>query len=442
MPTDDRDDEEIERDDDEATDAEDAEDERDDGADDDGADDDGADDDGADDDGADDDGADDDGADDDGADDDGADDDGADDEPASAARASGDDGDEPSSSRAGRATGKDAKKAERQKSAATRLAAARAAKAARKAAKRGKELKEEKAPLDTIADTAVAQRVASFGDWASENRPTVYAIVGAIVIAIAGTIGYLQYRDAQLAAAGAALSAAVEIANARIRDEEEIPGENDPPSYTSVTARAEAAIAAFDAVVAQHGGTPAAAWAHLGRGQALMALERYADARAAFQAAIDADGSDGAVLWRALEGKGFTFEAEEDWAQAAEAYTELGRIEDGRFDPVAKYHLARSYIARDQREQATDTLRTLVESLRNAADDESAQDFAYVLAQAEVRLRELDPSAVPARPTLGGGPGGGLVVDPGAGGDSPQITPEQIQEMLRRMQQQGGGEDE
>jgi hypothetical protein len=141
-------------------------------------------------------------------------------------------------------------------------------------------------------------------------------------------------------------------------------------------------------------------------------------------------------VWRALEGKGFTLEAEEHWDQALEVYQEMARVDDGRFEPVAKYHMARMYLAKGDRDRATETLRGVVDHLREAENDENAQDFEYVLAQAQIRLRALDPSAVPAPP-----PGFGdsmMGAGPGADGQ-PQLTPEQLQELIRRFQQQGGG---
>jgi len=346
-----------------------------------------------------------------------------------------------------RVRGKKGKKVAKRKDAAARLAAARAAKAARKAAKRGKELQNEKAPIDAVAESRVAQRAAAAGSWASENRPIVLGIVAAIVLAFAGGIGWYYYAQGQSEAAGQALADAIEIAAAEIRAEDEIPDEDDGPSYTSATARAEAALEAYQAVIDDHGGTEAAIWAQLGRGEALLDLGRHAEAREAFERAIQAGGDDAAVVWRGLEGKGFTYEAEENWEEALGVYRELSRVDDGRFDPVAKYHIARMYIARGETEQATETLSTLVESLREAADDEDQQEFAYVLAQAEVRLRELDPSAVPARPTLGGGLGGlggggaGGAGVPGApGGGAGGMSPEQIQQLMQKLRQsQGGG---
>ena len=76
-----------------------------------------------------------------------------------------------------------------------------------------------------------------------------------------------------------------------------------------------------------------------------------------------------------------------------------------------------------------------------------------MLAQAEVRLRELDPSAVPARPTLGGGPlgGGGGGGIPGlgggagglpaglGGGGAGDLSPEQLQRLIQQLQSKQGG---
>lgn len=332
--------------------------------------------------------------------------------------------------------------------AAARLAAARAAKAARKAAKRGKELKEEKDPLSTAKESDLGQRVQTAGDWAQQNRPTVYAIVAALVLGFGGWIGYYYYSQGQSQDAANALAAAVEIGQAEIVSEDAEPEEEpDGPTFTSAEERAEAALEAYDGVIADHGGASVVAWAHLGRGDALLALGRYEDARAAFDAAETSGGNDNVVVWRALEGKGFAFEAEESWDQALEAYQQLSTLADGAYAPVARYHTARMYIEQGETDQATETLSALVEELRGAEDDEDEQGFAYVLAQAEVRLRELDPSAVPARPNLGGGLGGGgggpIQVGGGAPGDpSGQMSDEQLQELIRRFQeqqQQGGG---
>ena len=397
------------------------------------SDDDDADDGDADDDDADDSDDDDDDADDDDADDDDADDGDADDEAAAAS----------TGPRKARRRGKKGKKD--RMSAGARLAAARAAKAARKAAKRGKEKQEEQAPLDAVKESDLGQKAAQAGEWAQQNQTIVYAIAAAVILGLGGYIGWHYHSKGQAEASATLLAEALEISTAELRGEDAPPPDedDDAPTFTSAEARAEAALEAFEAVTTSHPDSAAAAWAYLGAGNALLELERYEDARQRFDRAIAVAGSDRTVLWRALEGKGFTHEAEEQWAEAAEVYQELSRVDDGSLDRVAQYHLGRMFLAQGEREQATETFRTLVEGLREASDDEEQQDFEFVLAQAEVRLAELDPSSAPARPALPSpgapGAGGGAPGGPGGAGD---LSQEQLQELIRRFQQQqqqGGG---
>ena len=430
-----REDSDVEGSDEADSDADDSDDDADDDdADDDDADDDDADDDDADDagdDDADDDDADD--ADDGDADDGDADDGDADDEAAAAS----------TGPRKARRRGKKGKKD--RMSAGARLAAARAAKAARKAAKRGKEKQEEQAPLDAVKESDLGQKAAQAGEWAQQNQTIVYAIAAAVILGLGGYIGWHYHSKGQAEASATLLAEALEISTAELRGEDAPPPDedDDAPTFTSAEARAEAALEAFEAVTTSHPDSAAAAWAYLGAGNALLELERYEDARQRFDRAIAVAGSDRTVLWRALEGKGFTHEAEEQWAEAAEVYQELSRVDDGSLDRVAQYHLGRMFLAQGEREQATETFRTLVEGLREASDDEEQQDFEFVLAQAEVRLAELDPSSAPARPALPSpgapGAGGGAPGGPGGAGD---LSQEQLQELIRRFQQQqqqGGG---
>ncbi|MEQ8728891.1 MAG: tetratricopeptide repeat protein [Sandaracinaceae bacterium] len=430
-----REDSDVEGSDEADSDADDSDDDDadDDDADDDDAGDDDADDDDADDDDADDDDADDDDADDGDADDGDADDDDADDEAAAAS----------TGPRKARRRGKKGKKD--RMSAGARLAAARAAKAARKAAKRGKEKQEEQAPLDAVKESDLGQKAAQAGEWAQQNQTIVYAIAAAVILGLGGYIGWHYHSKGQAEASATLLAEALEISTAELRGEDAPPPDedDDAPTFSSAEARAEAALEAFEAVTTSHPDSAAAAWAYLGAGNALLELERYEDARQRFDRAIAVAGSDRTVLWRALEGKGFTHEAEEQWAEAAEVYQELSRVDDGSLDRVAQYHLGRMFLAQGEREQATETFRTLVEGLREASDDEEQQDFEFVLAQAEVRLAELDPSSAPARPALPSpgapGAGGGAPGGPGGAGD---LSQEQLQELIRRFQQQqqqGGG---
>lgn len=333
--------------------------------------------------------------------------------------------------------------------AGARLAAAKAAKAARKAAKRGKE-KKEADPVAQVRDSQLAKKAQEAGSWAAQNRNVVIAALVVILLGIAGWAGWSSYSDGQAQAAGALLADAVEIAQAEIVAAEE-PGEDAagetareeadsdaPPTFPTEEARAEAALEAYRRVLTEYPSSDAAIWARLGEAKALADLGRHGEAREAYEAAEGEGGSDPSVALRALEGIAFTFEAEEQWDQALQVYERLAAIDGQRYQPVAEYHRARMYIAKGERERATETLRELVEDLGQAEDDDERQDFAYVLAQAETRLRELDPSAAPP-PRASESPLGGL------GGPGGQMSNEQLQELIRQFQQkqqreqQGGG---
>ncbi|MCZ7678798.1 MAG: tetratricopeptide repeat protein [Sandaracinaceae bacterium] len=380
------------------------------GSDDEGSDDEGSDDEGSDDEGSDDEGSDDEGSDDEGSDDEGSDDEGSDDAPESEAGA----GEGEAAEAAAPATKKPKSgKGPRQykkdgMTAGARLAAAKAAKAARKAAKLGKEKKSQD-PMTQVRESPLAKKAEEASSWAKQNPTLVWALVAALVLGLGGWMGWRYYTEQQARAAAALLEEALEIVDAEIVEaEEESEDEDDedaPPTFASEQERADAALAAFRRVLTDYPSSDAARWARLGEARVLFERGEHEEAREAYDRAADEGGSDPAVVWRALEGKAFTLEAAEQWAEALAVYEELARIDGGRFEPVAKYHIARMYLAQGDRSRATDTLRTLVESLREAEEDEDAQDFEYVLAQAQTRLRELDPSAAPpprgARPVRG-----------------------------------------
>jgi tetratricopeptide (TPR) repeat protein len=317
-------------------------------------------------------------------------------------------------------------------SAGARLAAQKAAKAARKAAKRGK---------TNVVDSAVAKRAAVASEWATTNRRTVYVVLGALALAIGGFTIWKMIESSRAEEASAALQDAVETANAPIRAAGDAPAEEDEEleTYPTIRARAEKALREYRTVVSNYGGTDAAVWARLGQAAALYDLERWADSRQAFEKAMQEGGDDPSVTWRALEGIGFTYEAEEKWPEALQRYQELSRTGGRAFRDVAEYHLARMYLAQGDDVRAKETLRTLVERLQGRAtegdESEDATQLQYTLTQAEARLAELDPSAVPRRGGAGGMGGMGGMGGPG-GPES--LTQEQIEELIRNMQKKMG----
>ncbi len=318
-----------------------------------------------------------------------------------------------------------------------RLAAQRAAKAAAKAAKRGK------TKADEVEQQAEA-RAATMATWFEENRKIAYGVLAAVVVVIAGFIGWSTWGHRSAEQASLALGEALDAANAEIRAADApAPPENAPDreTFPTTTARAEKALSLFRKVTSAHAGTDAAVWARLGEARALLDLGKPGEARAAYEKAIREGSGNASVSARAFEGIAFSFEAENEPRKAIEKFQSLARTGEGGHKDLADYHLARMHLRTGDDSRAKDLLKELVQRLR-ANDDGDPEDLSpYVLTQAELRLAELDSSLV-QRPTEGlnggtmFGPGG---IQLGGEGGPSNVTPEQIQEILRNLQKSRGG---
>ncbi len=308
-----------------------------------------------------------------------------------------------------------------------RLAAAKAAKAARKAAKRGRQAE--------VVETKALKRAEVAGEWARSNRRTLIVAMVVIGAVVAGATGWSIHQEEKAQEASAVLWDAVETARAQILPEGEgADPDADRPTYPTGEARAERAAERYAKVVEQYPDTAAATWARLGQGNALFDLGKHEEAREAYEKALAEGGDDPIVAWRALEGIAFTYEANEQWDEAIERFGELGELEGQRWTDIADYHRARMHLAKGDEARAKETLRGLVERLRGEREDEP--DLEYVLFQAELRLSALDSSLVPRQqaPFPGGAGFGGQ-----GGGPGGDISPEQLQQILERLQKQGVG---
>jgi tetratricopeptide (TPR) repeat protein len=331
-------------------------------------------------------------------------------------------------------------------SAGARLAAAKAAKAAKKAAKKSREnaaagpsgVDATKQSIDAIKSSSIGQAATQASEWAQTNRNLAVGIFSAIVLAALGWVGFGWWSTSQAQAAGSLLETAIEIANAEIRAtpaEQESESASETPTFATQEERTQAALDAYRRVTQEYGGSHAAPWARLGEARALFELGQIEESRAAYEQALNEAGGDPMVAWRALEGIGFTYEVGEQWASAIEKYEELRTIEDGAYQGPADYHIARMRLANGETVQATTALRELVTRLREDGEEPA---FPFVLAQAEIRLRELDPSSASSSSTPSLiGPGAGQLPE-GLEGIDPQI----LEQLRRQLQQQGAGTGE
>lgn len=341
-------------------------------------------------------------------------------------------------------------------SAGARIAAAKAAKAAKKAVKKAQIAAAEQAvtsprasaptpeeePINQLKESAIGQAATRAGEWANANQTIAWGAVAAIILALAGFATWNWYSRTQDEGAGALLAEAVEIARAEIvAEDEDADDEADEAeaadedadaerTFPTAAARAEAALTAYRRVLTEFPRSSAAAWARLGEARMLAETGDADGARSAYEAAIRDFGDDPLVSLRAYEGSGFTYEAAENWDEAREQYESIETLDEGRYHVVGAYHLARVLIATGDRLAAQTALEELIEEIEEATDGPEPP-FPYILAQAQARLRELDPSSASGSdaPMLGGPEGGGL----------PEGISPEVMEALRRAMAEGGG---
>jgi hypothetical protein len=314
-----------------------------------------------------------------------------------------------------------------------RLAARKAAKAARKAAQRGRSADQVEA--DALKRATIAT------DWAHKHRQAILIGIGTLVVAVGAAWAYAHHTQTAARTASDALWAAVETVRSEIRaggaDEAT---DSSEKSFESASARTEAALEAYRDVEKKHPGTPPAAWAALGVASALFDQGKWAEARAGFEKVIsDSGDQDVAIVWAALEGIVFTYEAEENWDGALSKLEELSQSGSGRFKDFADYHAARIHMAKGDATKAKETLRALIDRIRDPENAAKVGQLGSLASAAELRLGELDPSTVSARPSAMPGFGmPGMQGMPGMGGTSEEVQ-RQIQELLQKMGQEAGG---
>jgi predicted negative regulator of RcsB-dependent stress response len=241
-----------------------------------------------------------------------------------------------------------------------RLAAQQAAKSARKAADRGRDaaLVEEKA----LAQAAVAK------DWLQENLKPLGLMAGGVLLVAAVGIGWSTFQKRQSKAAGAELSAVLEV---------------DPDDAASLATR-------YAAVADAHPDTAAAAWARIGQGRALYAQGQWSESRTAYEAALG-QSDDEAVQWAALEGVAYAYEAEQAYDEAIERLEALRGL-SATIAPIAGYHQGR--ILADQGK--LDEAKLKFEGVLNDLKQPDAPLLPYTQDQTEARIALIDPRLAPA----------------------------------------------
>lgn len=173
-----------------------------------------------------------------------------------------------------------------------------------------------------------AQTAARVAAAASANKNRIALALGATVVVIALIAAFVSWRGRGADAAGAMLGEAMAIAQSQVVPAPTLPGaKQQPGTFPSEPARSEAAIKAFNAVVAAHPNTQAALAASYQAAAELLAAGKTTEAEQAFAAvaAKDVSGLYGAV---ARLGQAQAMQAAGKVNEAIAVYTELAAARD------------------------------------------------------------------------------------------------------------------
>jgi hypothetical protein len=289
------------------------------------------------------------------------------------------------------------------------------------------------------ADSLV-ERARSARQWIQKHRGGFATIVGVAVVGVVSALGWSYWQTKRNTDASVLLAEAFADEHGHISDkpDDEDEGPRAPqlyPTFKSVADRRSSAMAKYQDVASKYPGTGAATLARLAgagllldQGDAKGALAAYDEVRASPLARADTE-----VQGRALEGHGFAEELlaqadaaskEKDLDDALATYKSLEQVDGGGFKELGQYHQARVLQAKGDKAKAVEMLKDLYKRVSEPGESERSSYLEFVV---EDRLRDLDPSALPPKAPKKA-PGGG-----------PDMSNPQIQELLRKLQEQGGG---
>lgn len=266
-----------------------------------------------------------------------------------------------------------------------------------------------------VPNDPLLQKTNEFTKWARDNKQLVsgFAAVAVILLVGFGVRAFLaQRKEGQ---ASEILAEAVADQRGRIVADpgEEPEGFHDPtPSFKTAAERQDAALAKYREVETRYAGTGAAYLARLSEGSLLLdkrdadqAIAAFTDVRNSPLATADAE-----VRGRALEGLGFAYELKAAGGDAAKlddalkAFRELENTDVKGFKELGMYHQARVFEAKGDKDKAKELLKSVHERVTKPGEGHT---FPYLENVADDRLRALDPTALPAKPSMsmGAGPG-------------------------------------
>lgn len=279
-----------------------------------------------------------------------------------------------------------------------------------------------------MVDDALARSASAFSTWFKKNFSAIQWVVIAAVVGGAGFLGYTYFSQKKAAGASGSLMAAVADERGRVvpEDKKQDDKRSDEEKefdqqkvFKSADERADTALAAYRQVAEQNPGTGAGMLARLGEAGALLEKRDYQKAMEAYQQVMSSPlaAADLDVKGRAIEGVGFAKEGKGDVDGALASFKELEGIDVKGYKELGEYHQARLLLGKGDKDKAKDLLKKAFDALKAPSAD--GHPFRFLENVVEESLRDLDPSAVPAKAPVGGPKGNA-------------ISPEELEKIMKR----------
>ena len=285
-----------------------------------------------------------------------------------------------------------------------------------------------------MVDDALARSASAFSKWFRGNWNIIQWVIGGAIVVGGGLLFWTYHREKTSGNASAVLAAAVMAERGKVMEEDKRSEEEKELDQSKVfktpEERSETAFASYKKVMDEHKGTGAAILAELGVAGLQLDKKEYDQALASYASVLATPlaGADLDVKGRAIEGTGLAKEGKGDVEGALKAFKDLEGIDAKGYKELAMYHQARLHLAKGDKDKAKELLKAAREKLMAPGVD--GHPFQFLEAVVDETLRQIDPTAVPAKTSMTGPKGSQMSLE----------ELEKLQRKIKEMTEQKGAE--
>jgi TolA-binding protein len=236
-------------------------------------------------------------------------------------------------------------------------------------------------------------------DWIIKHQKTLLTLMGVLAVGglVAGLVNWWSERSDRQAAKE--LGAALTVLDRPVVTAETPvpPADATKPPFKSQKEQDEALVKSLTDFRKANGGSTAATTAALALGKAQYRLGDYEGALGSFGEFLKKAGDKDPLRVAALEGQGYTQEAQGKFAEAAQTFEQMGKAEAGGYlAGMGQYHQARMLVLQGKKEEAAKLLSEIPEKFPNTAAARQSTERLALLATQGVKVPAKPEPTAPA----------------------------------------------